>query len=128
MSRDELSRDLSLNCLTIFQLSQRGLMNPNSAWVEKVRMFLRELLIFKSEAICERVAGFQCSEAHPGYLYYTYNNVRVYFPWLIMDDIPEQDILNYLIATGVKIKASSISFTCLSGSALYFNSLNVLVT
>ncbi len=95
----------------------------NSAWVEHVKGILKELLTQKAKAVCERNLGFECAKDFPGYLRYTHDNVQVFFPWLIVDDLPSREILDYLIRVAIQIKACSLSITCLSGSALYFNSL-----
>ena len=98
-------------------------MISDSAWVKQIRNILKELLTLKAKALQYRKLEFGCSDEFPGYLYYTYENIRVFFPWLIVDDLPTKEILNYLIKIAIQIKACSLSFTCLSGSALYFNSL-----
>ena len=123
LPKEESSKDLFLTCLALYQQERRGLISSHSAWVKEVRDILRNLLMLKAKALRDRNLGLECSDEFPGYLYYAYENIKVFFPWLIVDDLPSKEILNYLIKIAIQIKACSLSFTCLSGSALYFNSL-----
>jgi len=124
LPNEENSKDLFLSCLALYEYDRRGLMDAShSSWVGQVREILKKLMTQKAKALCDRNLGFECAEDFPGYLYYTFDNVKVFFPWLIVDDLPSKEILNYLIKVAIQIKACSLSFTCLSGSALYFNSL-----
>jgi hypothetical protein len=84
---------------------------------------LKNIMLAKAKTISEKNEGYEISEKYPGYLKYTIDNYPIYIPWFILDDFPRQEIITFLVRSAIKIKACKSSAICISGSTLYFNSL-----
>lgn len=113
---------LMLNCLGLHLLDQRGLIgDKNDLWIEELRAQLKEYMTIK--ALSLQTGDLVASEENPGYLRYSYQQIPVFIPWLIIQDLPEKPVLDELIELCSKVKVGKFSTICLSGSALYFGAL-----
>lgn len=123
MSLADDATEIFRHCVVLYEAHRRGLISADSAPVDSLRSDLKEVVAVKARARAAANNLLEVASEFPGYLIYNHSNVRIFFPWLIVDDLPPKEILDYLIRLATKIKACSMSFTCLSGSTLYFNSL-----
>ena len=120
----DISGGLFQTCVYFYKLRERGLLDESySPWLDQISATLKKILTTKARALAAQNPTLRHSPDHPGYVYLTADNIRVYIPWLIVEDLPSPDILSYLIGIASQIKSCTLSSICLSGSTLYFGSL-----
>ena len=93
---------------------------------EQIKEELATVLSAMAEMVCDRSSGFECSKKAPGYLVRVGRNTPLFIPWFIADDLPPPDVMDWLEDCAIAIRTSGANTIGISGSTLFFGSLNCL--
>ena len=94
--------------------------------IEDIKRQLAVVLNAQAEVVCDAASGFECSSKAPGYLVRVGRNTPLYIPWFIADDLPSEEVLDWLEDCAIKIRTTAANTIGISGSTLFFGSLGCL--
>lgn len=118
------SNTLFRMCLASFWMREKGLLSEGpDKTIEELRRLLKEHMTQKANGLSSRRLDMEVSEEFPGYLKYKIGSIPIYFPWIIIEDLPEPEVIAELASFCERLIVGHFSTICLSGSALYFGAL-----
>lgn len=113
---------LMMSCVVLHSGAEAGLITDRkSTIVAAVESELKAYLTDQAEGLSS--SSFKPLTGQPGYLQYDNSEMPVLFPWIIVDSLPPKGVLDELIDICMQIKIGKYSTVCLSGSSLYFGSI-----